>query len=939
MTHRATLYDPSHELDSCGIGFVADAAGAPSRGIVEAVLEALQRVRHRGATFADGRTGDGAGVLFPIPTCLTSGADGVAMIFSRSPSDRSLVEEACAAEGIAVAAWRDVPVEPHELGPSARATAPAIEQALLVRPPQARDDDEAELRAFHARKRIERAGGPYVASLSFRTVTYKALCAADHLAAFYADLRDPRFVAPFGIFHQRFSTNTEPSWERAQPFRLLCHNGEINAIQGNVNWMRAREGQLGSPDDAALRPVVDEGGSDSAMLDNALELLVRHGRDVRHGVTMLVPPAWQHDRELEPEVRDFYRYHAGLIEPWDGPAALVFTDGRTVGAALDRNGLRPLRIAATDDGLIVCGSEAGLVDLDGHGGVHRGKLAPGQLVAVDPEGGLQSDAVLKRALARRRPYGEWLERGRVRLSVGTPVATPEHDLAPEQLLHGWTREDVLALLRPMAATGHEPTSSMGDDTAIPPLANRARPLTSYFRQRFAQVTNPPIDHLRERDAMSIETLLGARAPLLLERPESAAAYELESFFVYPEALDALQPVRVDATFTAEEGLRGACERIATDAAFAARDGAVVVVTDAAAGADLPPIPALLAVGFVHHRLVALGLRTRATLVVESAEPRGVHDVACLLGYGAETVCATLALRTAAALAEADRLGGDRPSPEEAQRRYRRAIEEGVLKVLSKMGIADVASYCGAQVFEAVGLAHDLVDEAFVGTPSPLGGVGWRELEADVLARVQRLAAPRPVLDHPGYLKYRKGGEAHATEPPVVDALQEMAAAHALRRALNGAGSALYDRFAALVNDRAPLELRDLLELAAADGVPLDEVEPATEIVRRFSGGAMSHGSLSAEAHETISIAFNRLHGRSNSGEGGEDPERFGTERTRRSSRSRRAASASRPPISQRPRSCRSRSRRARSPARAGSYPGTRRQPRSRACDTPSRASR
>ena len=878
MTQRATLYDPTLELDSCGIGFVADAGGAPSRAIVEALLEALRRVRHRGATVADGRTGDGAGVLVPIPGFLLGGADGLAMVFSRRALDRALVEEACAAEGIDVAGWRAVPVEPAELGETARASQPTIEQGLLVRPPGA-DDDEAELRAFHARKRIERAGGPYVASLSFRTVTYKALCAADHLAGFYADLRDPRFVAPFGIFHQRFSTNTEPSWERAQPFRLLCHNGEINAIQGNVNWMRAREGRLGSADDAALRPVLDERGSDSGLLDNALELLVRHGRDVRHGVTMLVPPAWQHDRELEPEVRDFYRYHAGLVEPWDGPAALVFTDGSTVGAALDRNGLRPLRIAAADDGLIVCGSEAGLVDLDGHGAVARGRLGPGQLVSVEPGAGLRSDTELKRTLAQRRPYGDWLERHRSRGAVGSPAAPPAEDLAAEQLLHGWTREDVLALIRPMAGAGHEPTSSMGDDTAIPPLANRARPLASYFRQRFAQVTNPPIDHLRERDAMSLETLIGARAPLLAESPEAAGGVELESFFVFPDAVEELGTVRLDATFTPGEGLRGACERIAAEAAKAAAGGAVVVVTDSGASAERPPIPALLAVGYVHHRLVALGLRTRATLVVESSEPRGVHDVACLLGYGAEAVCPTLALRTAAALAAADRLGGDRPSPEEAQRRYRRAVEEGVLKVLSKMGIADVASYCGAQVFEAVGLAHELVDDAFVGTPSAVGGVGWRELEEDVVSRVARLASPRLVLDHPGYLKYRKGGEGHATEPPVVDALQEVAAAHALRRALNGAGTALYDRFAALVNEREPLELRDLLELAPSEPVPLDEVEPATEIVRRFSGGAMSHGSLSAEAHETIAIAFNRLHGRSNSGEGGEDPARFGTERS------------------------------------------------------------
>jgi glutamate synthase domain-containing protein 2/glutamate synthase domain-containing protein 1/glutamate synthase domain-containing protein 3 len=877
VTHRATLFDPTREIDSCGIGFVADAGGTASRELVDLVLEALRRVRHRGATVADGRTGDGAGILVPIPSFLTEGADGLAMVFSRLPGDREIVEESCAAEGIAVVRWREVPVARDELGSYARAAAPAIEQAVLTAP-DGLDGEEAERRAFHARKRIEAAGGPYVVSLSFRTVTYKALCSADHLADFYADLRDPRFDAAFGIFHQRFSTNTEPSWERAQPFRLLCHNGEINAIQGNVNWMRAREGSLGSGDDASLRPIVDESGSDSAMLDNVLELVVRHGRDIRHGVTMLVPPAWQSDPELEPDVRDFYRYHAGVVEPWDGPAALVFTDGRVVGASLDRNGLRPLRLAVCEDGLVVCGSEAGLVDLEEHGLVRRTRLGPGQIVAVEPGRGFVDDHELKRDLAQRRPYGAWLDARRVPWSVGHPVAPPEDDVLTRQLLHGWTREDVLANVRPMASQGHEPTSSMGDDTAIAPLANRPRPLSSYFRQRFAQVTNPPIDHIRERQAMSIETLLGARAPLRGEAEAGAEGYELESFFLYPGALDELETVVLDATFGVDEGLREACERIAVHAAEAAADGAILVVSDAAANPERLPVPSLLAVGFVHHRLVELGLRTRTTLVVETGEPREVHDFACLLGYGAEAICPTLALDTVASLAADDKLGGDHPSPVEAQERYRRAVEEGVLKILSKMGISDVASYCGAQIFELVGVGDELVDTAFRGTPSAVGGIGWADVESDVVARLDRVVAARPVLEHPGFVKFRKGGEGHATEPAVVDAAHELAAAHALRRSLNGGGTALYERFAALVNEREPLELRDLLDFAAADAVPLDEVESASEIVRRFSGGAMSHGSLSAEAHETIAIAFNRLHGKSNSGEGGEDPSRFGTER-------------------------------------------------------------
>ncbi len=868
MDATVPLHDPTDELDSCGIGFVADGAGRESREIVELVLEALRRVRHRGATVADGKTGDGAGVLFPIPELLAPAGSGVAMLFARADGERPLVEEACAAEGLAVVTWRDVPVDPTVLGDHACCSLPRIVQAI-IRPIDPLDADEAERRAFRVRKRIERAGGPYVASLSFRTVTYKALCAADHLDRFYADLRDPAFVASFGIFHQRFSTNTEPSWERAQPFRLLCHNGEINTIEGNVNWMRAREGNLGSHDDELLHPVVDLEGSDSAMVDNVLEVLVGGGRDIRHGVTMLVPPAWQGDGELSEEVRDFYRYHAGLVEPWDGPAALVFTDGRTVGAALDRNGLRPLRLAVAGDGLIVCSSEAGVVDLAGRGTVWRQKLGPGQLVTFDPDRGLELDATIKSRLAGMQPYGQWLADHRVPLDPGEPMPAPDDDLRPRHLLFGWTREDLLAVVRPTASHAHEPTSSMGDDAAIPPLARRRRPLFGYFRQRFAQVTNPPIDHIRERAYMSLETLLGGRASLLEEREDAAFGWELQSFLLYPSALEELPLVRLSATFSDDETLLDGCRRLAALAAKAAQDGALILLSDTDAGPDRAPIPILLATGFVHHDLVERGLRTRATLVAESDELRDSHHVACLLGYGAEAICPRLAFETVAAMAAADKLGGDRPSTGEAQERLRAALEDGVLKVLSKMGISDVASYCGAQIFEAIGLGAELMDTAFRGTRSPIGGIGFAELEADSRARA---ADASPKLDHPGYLKFRKGGELHATDPDVV------AAAHALRKAVKSDRQELYDKFASLVNGREPLELRDLLEPVSAEPVPLDEVEPALEIVRRFSSGAMSHGSLSAEAHETVAIAFNRLHARSNSGEGGEDPARFGTER-------------------------------------------------------------
>lgn len=874
-----TLHDPARELDSCGIGFVADARGRASREIVDAALAGLCGVRHRGAVAADGKTGDGAGLLLPLPAALVPApGSGLAMVFLRDEEARGQIEASCRAEGLDPAGWRDVPVDVGAIGLHARASAPRIEQ-LFLHPPSGLDVDEAEQRAWRARRRADRLAGAYVASLSFRTVTYKALSAATQLAAFYDDLRDPALAVPFALFHQRFSTNTVPSWERAQPFRLLCHNGEINALAGNVNWMRAREARLRTPDDEELGLVLDETGSDSALLDNALELLVRSGRDIRHALAMLIPEAWEQDGELEAQVRGFYRYHASLMEPWDGPAGVVFTDGRVVGAALDRNGLRPLRYSVSDD-MVVCASEAGAVSFLEGAHVRRGRLGPGQMLAVDPERGLEKNAAIKRALARRRPYRRWADRQLAAFHRGEPLAPPDVDLTPRQAIFGYTREELNVFLRPLAAHAHDPTSSMGDDTALPPLAGRARPLASYFRQRFAQVTNPAIDHLRERHVMSLRTLIGARGSLLADEPGHGRLLELESFLVFPSALAGLSVHRLDATFDEAEGLEAACERLAGDAETAVRGGSeLLLVTDAAAGPGRAPIPSLLAVGAVHGRLVAGGLRTLASVLVESDEPRETHHFACLLGYGADAICPRLALETVAALAAGDKLGGGHPSAEEAQLRFCRAVEDGVLKVMSKMGIADVASYRGAQVFEAIGLGSDLVDRWFLGTPTSIGGIGLADVEREALDRLRAGCSPSPRLENPGYVKYRKAGEPHATTPELVDAAHELRAAHALRKAVNGGGWTLYERFAALVNERPPLEPRDLMELAPGwPPVPLEEVEPVEAIVRRFSGGAMSHGALSAEAHELIAIALNRLGGRANTGEGGEDAARYRTER-------------------------------------------------------------
>ena len=902
--------DPRNERDACGIGFVADVQGRASRAILDSALQALSRMRHRGAVAADAKSGDGAGVLVPLPRRFLAWVAGelrldappdrlgIAMSFTDGADDpgasRELLRKACAHEGISVAGWREVPADPEALGERARATAPRIEQAILQAPAGA-SIDEAERRAFRARKRVEGAAAAagvslYLCSMSFRTVVYKAMCAADQLAEFYPDLRDPDFTVPFAVFHQRYSTNTEPSWRRAQPFRMLCHNGEINTIQGNVNLMRAREGRLGGDlaEEDLLRPVIDVDGSDSAMLDNAVELLVRGGRDATHAVAMLVPRAWEGMEDLPEPVRDFYRYHACLTEPWDGPAGLVFTDGRGVGAALDRNGLRPLRYAVSEDGMVACASEAGAVDLGEGRSLTRGRLGPGQMLWVDLEAGeLREDGEIVDILASRRPYGAWMERLARSDSAGLGGVEVPGDLSARQVSFGFTKEEITVVLRPMATQGHEPTSSMGDDTAAPPLANRPRPVTNYLKQRFAQVTNPPIDHLRERVVMSTRVRLGSRAPLLSEAAEAADLLELPGFVVHPEAVRALDGVRLDATFPADSGpagLEAACRRLGEEAEAAGRSGAeVLVLSDEAIGPARAPVPSVLAVGAVHQRLLRAGLRTRMSLVADVGDVRDSHDLACLLGFGTEAVCPRTALETITALSSEGRLGAGAPEAVEAVRRFLGALEDGVLKVMSKMGISTVDAYRGAQIFEALGLDEDVLELCLTGTPSALGGVGFTELGEDVLARhaegYERGGAPV----NPGYIKHRAGGEYHSTNPAVVEQLQasvveiddEMRAAHALQRAVRHGDPDAYRRFAELVHSRPPAEPRDLLDaVPAGPPVPLEEVEPAASLLARFSSGAMSHGALSAEAHETVALGLRLAGGKANSGEGGEDRDRY-----------------------------------------------------------------
>jgi glutamate synthase (ferredoxin) len=916
------------ERDACGIGFVANAHGHSTRDIVETALRSLCRVRHRGAVAADSLSGDGAGISFPLPRAFLAREAhalriprvdperlGVVMVFDFDHTNpfeiRRIVGTACRSEGIDLLGWRDVPVYPQALGPAARRTMPRILQGFV----QHHDDvsrEEAEHRAFRARRRAERTIATegrrfYFPSFGFTTVVYKALVAADQLAEFYPDLSDPLIQAPFVVFHQRYSTNTAPTWERAQPFRMLCHNGEINTIAGNVNRMRSREGRLGKwslLEESVLRPVIDEAGSDSGMLDNAVELLVREGehgsgRDIRHALAMTVPPAWEGDPRMAKEVRDFYRWHASVMEPWDGPAALVFTDGFRVGACLDRNGLRPLRYAVCEDGTVACASEAGAVYTRGRGRVRRGKLGPGQMLTVDPrEGGVLLDPI--REIASRRPYGAWLAEHRLEQSSGDPVVVVPDDLSRRQVAHGYTREELSLVIQPATVNGKEPTFSMGDDTPLAPLSEHRRPLYHHFKQRFAQVTNPPIDHLRERLVMSLTTLLGPRDPVLWERPEGAALLEYDSFFLFKPPggvfLDATWPVQ-----DGPEGMRVSLEALAEAAVQAASRGSgILVISDQHADAERAAIPSLAAVGAANTALLRAGHRTRTSIVVQTDDARESHHFACLLGYGAEAIYPRLALATVASLAAGGR--ARQTTVTEALLRYRSAIEEGVLKVLSKMGISSIDSYRGAQIFDALGLSHDVIELCFAGTPTPVGGVGFTDLAADVLARHREAyGAADARLSSPGFIKYQKGGEYHANNPPAVRALHETVdpglnrlksrvvaeperdgqrQAHLLHDSIAGEGDFhRYLRFVALVQDRPPTEIRDLLEFVPAGGpVPVEEVEPAKEIVKRFSTGAVSHGAIGAEAHETLAMAFNRLGAKANTGEGGEDPARYRTEK-------------------------------------------------------------
>ena len=913
------LYDSRFEHDSCGVGFVATTSGR-SHTVLARALEAVANLTHRGAVSADGKTGDGAGVLTQIPYGLlapelhrlsariTRHTDlGVGMFFLPQDSGpraraRAIVEEAIIREGLVLFGWRKVPVATSALGREAARSRPQIEQVLVGRPERL-GSVEFERSIYLARKVTERRWheedirDAYIPSFSHQTIVYKGLFTAPQLPRFYPDLEDPQFETAIAVFHQRYSTNTFPSWALAQPFRFLAHNGEINTLWGNINWTRAREADLRArcwrKRARDLRPVIQPGGSDSAMLDNVLELVVASGRDLLHAMMLLVPEAWENVLDMPDDVRAFYEFHAGLSEPWDGPAALAFSDGRFAAAALDRNGLRPARYAAMDDGLVVVASEVGVVDLDPAHVVEKGRLGPGRMIAVDTAAGrvLTNDAI-KRERAWRRPYGAWVSAGRVRLdgvAAGGPTAKAAGGQAEDPgsegpggggddvllrrlTVYGYSQEELQRILHPMWKDGTDPVWSMGDDTPLAVLSSRPRLLYQYLKQRFAQVTNPPIDPLRERVVMSLRTLLGARPGILEEVPEQARLIELESPLLSNAQLSHLRDVpgfearTLHAVFPAGEGSDGlewALVRLCDEAAYHVEEGAaILVLSDQAVDQHRAPIPMVLAVGAVHQELIRRGLRMRVSVIAETGEARDVHHLAALVGYGASAVNPYVVYDAIAR--EASRAGVE---PQDALANYRRTIESGLLKIMSKMGISTVSSYHGAQIFEAVGLDRALVEFALTGTPSRLGGIGLAEIAEDVRDRHRKAfgEAPPPMLGDPGLFRFRKEGEYHAFHPNVVRALH--------RLAVRGSDDD-YLAYAWEVTHRPPTAIRDLFEFAPRSPVPVDEVEPAEAIVKRFVVSSMSHGSLSREAHETLAIAMNRLGAKSSSGEGGEDPGRY-----------------------------------------------------------------
>jgi glutamate synthase domain-containing protein 2/glutamate synthase domain-containing protein 1/glutamate synthase domain-containing protein 3 len=902
------LYDPNFEHDSCGVAVVAKLDGVPSHETVERALRALENLEHRGATGADPRTGDGAGILLQLPDELfrgllgdslpPPGQYGVAVCFlPRDDAERAedlerLLASTVEAEGQRVLAWREIELELSSVGETARSVAPLVKQLVVgASPALAGDRDAFERKLYVIRRLAELAAGPdlVIPSFSSRTIVYKGMLMAPQLAPTYADLRDPSTKTALALVHSRFSTNTFPSWELAHPYRMIAHNGEINTLRGNVNWMRARESQLASElfgdDLGKCLPVVRPGGSDTANFDNVLELLVLGGRSLPHAILMMIPDSYASRDDVPEDVRGFYDFHSCLMEPWDGPAAIAFTDGTVAGATLDRNGLRPGRWVETKDGWVVLASEVGVLDTPPENIKRKGRLQPGKIFLVDLQRHrIVEDDEVKREVAARRPYREWYERGVVHLSdlPERPPRVPRVEpLEAKQLAFGYTQEDLRVILAPYALNAEQPIGSMGNDLALAVLSDQGPLLYNYFKQLFAQVTNPPIDSTREYVVMSVGTSVGSEKNLLDESPEHAHQLQIPQPILQNHELEALRQVdssvfkahTIDITWPVEEGVPGldaALARIAAEADEALAAGVnILILSDRPMGADRAPIPALLAVSSVHHHLVREGTRLQTGLVVESGEPREVHHFATLIGYGAAAINPYVMFETLDQLVDEGWLPPEM-TKEEAHKRTLKGVSKALLKTISKMGISTISSYCGAQIFEAVGLAPDLVERHFTGTPSRIAGIGTEVLAREALDRHARAYPVNgTMLPLGGVYAWRADGEYHMWNPETIALLQ-----HAVR----AGGAETYAEYSRLVNEETSRRatLRGLMEFRFPEdgGIPLEEVEPASEIVKRFSTGAMSLGSLSREAHETLAIAMNRIGGKSNTGEGGEDPVRY-----------------------------------------------------------------
>ena len=912
------LYDPRHEHDACGIGFVANISGKKSHDIIVKGIEILLNLAHRGACGCDPRTGDGAGVLIQIPhaffeaECSRSGFAlpspgeyGVGMVFLPvEPHERmqceAILEEIVRDEGLSVLGWRDTPVNADTIGRLARSTQPYIEQIFIKRAYKM-DTGFLGRKLYVIRKRAEKAVRQtdlreksffYIPSLSARTIVYKGLLLAPQIANFYRELSNPEVRSALCLVHQRFSTNTFPTWNLAHPYRYICHNGEINTLRGNVNWMHARTSILASPlfgdDMKKLEPIIAPGGSDSANLDNAVELLLLAGRSLPHVMEMLIPAAWAGDPTMPADVKAFYEYHASLMEPWDGPAAVAFTDGRVIGAKLDRNGLRPGRFVVTQRGLVIMASEAGVLPVDPAEVACKGRLEPGRMLLVDTEKGrIVPDDEIKKQLAARQPYAQWLKENQITLHhLADPPRVQPADHATilmRQRAFGYTDEDLKTILIPMATQGEEPVGSMGTDTPLACLSDKPQLLFNYFKQMFAQVTNPPIDPIREDLVMSLYDYIGREGNILDETPQLCHTLKKRHPIVTNWNLEKLRRVStgdflattLPMLFRVEEreaGLAEAVHSLCRRASLAIKSGyTLLILSDRGVDEEYAPIPSLLALSAVHNHLVREKTRNQVALIVESGEPREVMHFALLLGYGASAINPYLALETLGDL-RAKGLFPAEYTPDKTLKNYVKAVDKGLLKVLSKMGISTLQSYCGAQIFEAIGLNKSVVERYFTGTPSRIEGVGLDVLAREALLR-HRFALQPPAesdteLEVGGSYQYRERGERHLWNPLTISKLQ-----HAVRQS----SPQTFQEFTRIVNEQNQdlYTLRGLLEFRpAGPPVPIEEVEAAAEIVKRFATGAMSFGSISKEAHETLAIAMNRMGGRSNTGEGGEDEARF-----------------------------------------------------------------